>query len=67
MIAIIDSRTPEDICSSLSSFGYDLLMMPKCNRLAEPVSAHPDMRLFILGKKNVSACNSMNIHTKHYA
>ena len=51
MIAIIDSRTPEDICSSLSSFGYDLLMMPKCNRLAEPVSAHPDMRLFILGKK----------------
>lgn len=51
MIAIIDSRTPEDIRSSLSSFGFELLPMPKSDRLAEPVSAHPDMRIFILGKK----------------
>lgn len=51
MIAIIDSRTPENIRSSLSSLGYELLPMPKSSRLAEPVSAHPDMRIFILGKK----------------
>ena len=51
MIAIIDSRTPDDIRSSLSSFGYELLLMPESSRLAKPVAAHPDMRIFILGKK----------------
>ena len=51
MIAILDTRTPQNIRLSLEKHGYELLFIPKNPRLDEPVSAHPDMRLFILGKK----------------
>lgn len=51
MIAIIDIRTPKEICRSLEALGAELLFVPKDPMLSEPVSAHADMRLFVLGKK----------------
>ena len=47
---IIDIRTPDEICSNMENFGLRLLKIPRTRRLAEPVSAHPDMQLFIHDK-----------------
>ena len=60
MIAIIDTRAPMDIRDSLTAFGYELLPIPQNPRLDEPVSAHPDMRLFILGKRVFISCEENN-------
>ena len=60
MIAIIDIRTPKEICRSLEALGAELLFVPKDPNLSEPVSAHADMRLFILGKKLFISENAKN-------
>lgn len=48
--AIIDIRTPEEICRALDSLGLRLLKVPRTDRIAGPISAHPDMQLFIHDK-----------------
>ena len=60
MIAIIDIRTPKEICRSLEALGSEILFVPSDPRLSAPVSAHADMRLFILGKKIFISESSKN-------
>jgi len=47
---IIDIRTPDEICRNLNSLGLHLLKIPQTDRVSTPVSAHPDIQLFIHGK-----------------
>ena len=44
---IIDKRAPEAVKASLVDMGYSLIQMPPHPALPAPVSAHPDMLLFI--------------------
>ncbi|HPS58072.1 MAG TPA: hypothetical protein PK514_08190 [Spirochaetota bacterium] len=45
--AIIDIRTPDEICINLEKAGLHILRIPPTDRLQGPLSAHPDMQLFI--------------------
>lgn len=47
---IIDIRTPEEVCKNLKKLDVDLLQLPATDRIAWPISAHPDMQLFIHNK-----------------
>ena len=49
---ITDNRIDEKCESALKSRGFELIRMPPFSFLQEPVSAHPDMLLFI-GKGNL--------------
>ena len=44
---IIDERLPRSVKESLRLNGFYTIEMPQWHRLQEPVSAHPDMLLFI--------------------
>lgn len=48
---IIDKRAPEAVKASLIDMGYSLIQMPPHPALPAPVSAHPDMLLFITDRK----------------
>lgn len=48
---IIDSRTPVAVKAALINMGFSLIQMPPSPALQAPVSAHPDMLLFIADKK----------------
>ena len=48
---IIDSRLPASVKRSLSELGFNTIEMPVWERLQKPVSAHPDMLLFIADGK----------------
>ena len=48
---IIDKRAPEALQASLIDMGYSLIQMPPHPALPTPVSAHPDMLLFIADKQ----------------
>jgi hypothetical protein len=50
--AIIDPRTPYDVKKNLSSLGFDIIPIPRTNLVAEPISGHPDIQIFI-HKKSV--------------
>jgi len=56
---IIDSRLPASVKRSLSELGFNTIEMPVWERLQKPVSAHPDMLLFIAG-------NSIITHENYY-
>ena len=56
---IIDSRAPKKVKASLLSLGFELIEMPPHPALPAPVSAHPDMLLFILS-------NTVFCHADHY-
>ncbi len=47
MIAITDSRTPAASLSRLGELGFEIISLPRADHLAEPVSAHPDMLIFM--------------------
>ena len=48
---IIDKRAPEAVKASLIDMGYSLIQMPPHPALPAPVSAHPDMLLFIADRQ----------------
>ena len=48
---IIDSRAPKAVKATLCNMGFSLIQMPPFPALQTPVSAHPDMLLFIADKK----------------
>lgn len=48
---IIDSRAPKAVKATLCDMGFSLIQMPTFPALQTPVSAHPDMLLFIADKK----------------
>lgn len=48
--AILDIRTPDEICRNLKQIGLHILMIPGTQRVSGPVAAHPDMQLFIHDK-----------------
>ena len=48
---IIDSRAPKAVKATLCDMGFSLIQMPPFPALQTPVSAHPDMLLFIADKK----------------
>ena len=48
---IIDKRAPEAVKESLTEMGYSLIQMPPHPALPAPVSAHPDMLLFIADRQ----------------
>ena len=48
---IIDKRAPEKVKASLIGMGFSLVQMPPYPALQNPVSAHPDMLIFIADKK----------------
>lgn len=47
--AIIDSRVSEEIQKNLSNLGLEIILMPPSSLVAEPISSHPDIQLFIHG------------------
>ncbi len=47
MTAIIDCRTPSASLSRLGELGFEIVSLPRADYLAEPVSAHPDMLIFM--------------------
>lgn len=47
MVAIVDNRIPNTSLSRLREFGFDVMSLPCADHLAEPVSAHPDMLIFM--------------------
>ncbi len=47
---VVDSRIPESSAEGLSALGYELIPLPPFPALQKPVSAHPDMLMFIFGK-----------------
>ncbi len=47
MIAIIDCRTPAASLSRLGELGFEIVSLPRADYLAKPVSAHPDMLIFM--------------------
>lgn len=57
--AIIDGRAAEYISEPLKALGYEVLPLPAFEQLDTPVSAHPDMLMFIWGKKIIT-------HSQYY-
>ena len=51
MLVLLDIRASDKIRASLSDAGFEILLVPENKRLDAPVSAHPDMRIFVLGRK----------------
>ncbi len=47
---VVDSRINKSLAEGLSALGYELIPLPPFPALQEPVSAHPDMLMFIFGK-----------------
>ena len=47
MTAIIDCRTPTADIAKLNELGFEVISMPRADYLATPVSAHPDMLMFM--------------------
>ncbi len=47
MIAIVDCRTPAASLARLGELGFEIIYLPRAAYLAEPVSAHPDMLVFM--------------------
>ena len=45
--AIIDIRTPEEICLNIKKTGLHVLKIPQTDRTAAPLSGHPDIQLFL--------------------
>ena len=45
--AVVDIYTPDEICTNLENLGLIVLKIPKTDRVSGPVSAHPDMQIFI--------------------
>ena len=60
MIALIDERMDEACRGALLEKGLEIIKLPGCKILQSPVSAHPDMLLFV-GKGRVFC------HEKYYA
>lgn len=56
---IIDSRLPRSVKDSLSADGFGVIEMPSWDKLQVPVSAHPDMLMFITGDTIIT-------HTDYY-
>lgn len=46
-IAIVDSRIPKDAYRALSCYADKIFCLPKFSCVQEPVSAHPDMLIFL--------------------
>lgn len=44
---ITDHRLPERCRKTLEAYGYEAIKLPACPALSEPVSAHPDMLVFL--------------------
>ncbi len=51
MTAILDITAPKEAESSLKCMGYDVLRLPPCLALPDPVNTHPDMLLFFAPDK----------------
>lgn len=60
MIALIDERMDEACRRALIDRGFEVVRLPACEILQAPVSAHPDMLLFV--GKGMLFC-----HEKYYA
>lgn len=59
MIAVLDIRTPHSAVQKLESLGFEAVLMPAFECLAEPVASHPDMLIFPFGDKIIC-------HRKYY-
>ncbi len=46
MLAVIDARMPQTAQNTLISLGYELIPLPICNQISQPVQGHPDLLLF---------------------
>ncbi len=53
-IAIVDSRIPRDAECALSVYADKIVKLPPCSRLQAPVSAHPDMLVFITDRQIIT-------------
>ncbi len=57
---IVDERLDRECEGALRGFGYEVLKLPKSGYLQPPVSAHPDMLIFIFEDK-------LFCHEKYYS
>ena len=63
---IIDCRLPLSVKESLRDKGFTLIEMPEWERLQTPVSAHPDMLMFIAGDKIITHTDYFNEAKKQF-
>ena len=64
--AIIDCRFPCYAKESLKSFGFKIIELPAWDVLDTPVSAHPDMLMYIAGKKIITHEKYFNVAKKEF-
>ena len=60
MIVLTDERIDAECESALTKYGFEIIKLPACPMLQKPVSAHPDMLVFV-GK------GKLFCHEKYYA
>ena len=60
MIVLTDERIDAECESALAEYGFEIIKLPACPMLQKPVSAHPDMLVFV-GK------GKLFCHEKYYA
>ena len=63
---IIDYRASSNIKASLIGEGFNIIEMPSWNRLQLPVSAHPDMLLFVAKKQIITHKDYFDIAKKQF-
>ncbi len=63
---IIDCRLPRSVKNSLCDKGFTLIEMPEWERLQTPVSAHPDMLMFIAGDKIITHTDYFNAAKRQF-
>lgn len=57
MLAVTDCRITEDQKQTLCRYGHEVVTLPPSDTLPEGVASHPDMLIFILGKKIITSKN----------
>ena len=60
-LVIINPDTPPEVSQALRHRGFETLSVPECARLAAPLQGHPDLQVFILGRR---ACCHPDISTE---
>lgn len=61
MVAVIDNRMDSNMVKKLGEMGYKTVMLPEFKNLAGPVSAHPDMLIFIIGDTLITSSSYYNV------
>lgn len=57
--AVCDGRIPKAAANALEKHGFELILLPMCQRLSQTVAGHPDMLIF--------PCDKLICHSEYYS